>query len=254
MEGRGGISRFLARQGGSAGGTGIGLVFVAEPPYNQASPTSPKGLSVAIRFVYFDLGNVLLFFDHQRMCRQLGELFGAGEGEMREFLFDSGLFERELETGEISTADALARTLERFPVDPAPTPEQVTRAAGDIFEVNYSMLSVIRSIHRLGIPISLLSNTNQWHWDWINRVGYAITSECISDAMLSYEVEMVKPEREIFELAIERAGVEPDEILYLDDTERHVEAAKRCGIDALVYRGTDEVMREMLSRGIGLFC
>ena len=49
---------------------------------------------------------------------------------------------------------------------------------------------------------------------------------------------MVKPERRIFELTCERLGVQPAEIVFLDDVEPNVAAAREFGIQAILFRET----------------
>jgi hypothetical protein len=43
------------------------------------------------KFIYFDLGNVLLFFDHALGCRQMAAVAGLAEAQIRAAIFDSGL-------------------------------------------------------------------------------------------------------------------------------------------------------------------
>lgn len=54
----------------------------------------------------------------------------------------------------------------------------------------------------------------------------------------SHEVGIAKPERRIFELTCERLGVQPEEIIFLDDVEQHVIAARSIGIHAILFRET----------------
>ena len=52
------------------------------------------------RFLYFDLGNVLLFFDHRLACRQMGALAGVAEETVWQIVFESDL-EMRYEAGDI---------------------------------------------------------------------------------------------------------------------------------------------------------
>lgn len=56
------------------------------------------------RFIYFDLGMVLLDFSVERMVRQMGELSGVAAEKLKEVLFDRGLM-HQYETGKFSTAE-----------------------------------------------------------------------------------------------------------------------------------------------------
>ena len=54
-----------------------------------------------IQTFLFDMGNVLVSFCHDRMCRQMGELCGHSGPEIRKQLIDTGL-QWELERGEVT--------------------------------------------------------------------------------------------------------------------------------------------------------
>ncbi len=55
----------------------------------------------------------------------------------------------------------------------------------------------------------------------------------------SSEVGLIKPDPAIFNLATERAGVEPHEILLIDDTQSNLQAAQRAGWHVLLLDGYD---------------
>lgn len=54
----------------------------------------------------------------------------------------------------------------------------------------------------------------------------------------SSEVGFCKPNSEIYELAQDRAGVKPEEILFVDNTRENIEAAKRLGWQAVLYESS----------------
>lgn len=61
----------------------------------------------------------------------------------------------------------------------------------------------------------------------------------------SHEVGLAKPDPEVFRLTEHRLGVEPHEIVFLDDQERHVRAARRLGWQAVWHRDTATSIREV---------
>jgi HAD superfamily hydrolase (TIGR01509 family) len=64
--------------------------------------------------------------------------------------------------------------------------------------------------------------------------------EITDDIVYSHEVGLLKPDPRIFVLAAERLGVRPEEIVFLDDVEGHVEAARAVGYRAVVHHSTPE--------------
>ncbi|HEX6555816.1 MAG TPA: HAD family phosphatase [Ktedonobacteraceae bacterium] len=61
----------------------------------------------------------------------------------------------------------------------------------------------------------------------------------------SHEVGIAKPERRIYELTCERLGVQPAEMIFLDDHERAVAAARECGIHAILFQETAQAIADI---------
>jgi hypothetical protein len=53
---------------------------------------------------------------------------------------------------------------------------------------------------------------------------------------------MCKPDPRIFQLAAERIGFPPNEIVFLDDRPEFVEAARACGFHAVLFTSTPEAL------------
>lgn len=64
----------------------------------------------------------------------------------------------------------------------------------------------------------------------------------------SHEVGVAKPDRRIFELTWQRLGVQPEEMLFLDNTQVHVEAALACGIQAILFENTAQALAALERR------
>lgn len=74
------------------------------------------------------------------------------------------------------------------------------------------------------------------------RYHYAEMCDLI---IYSHEVGVAKPERRIYELTCERLGVQPAEMLFLDDSPRAVEGARVLGIHALLFQNTQQAIAEI---------
>jgi len=69
------------------------------------------------------------------------------------------------------------------------------------------------------------------------RYGF---EELVDVIVYSHEVGLAKPDPAVFRLTEERLGVQPHEIVFLDDHDGHVEAARRLGWHAVHHRSTAE--------------
>lgn len=61
----------------------------------------------------------------------------------------------------------------------------------------------------------------------------------------SHEVGIAKPDRHIFELTWERLGVQPEEMIFLDDVEQHVMATRSTGIHAILFQETTQAITDI---------
>jgi len=200
------------------------------------------------RFFYFDLGNVLLFFDHQLGCRQMAAAAGIDDpAAVWDCIFASGL-QLEYEAGKLSSREFFDIFCER--TGKKPDFDALALAAGAIFEINSSAKAVLSQLAAAGHRLGLLSNTNEIHWRYFSDGRYALIPEAFEVAILSFEVQSLKPEEKIFRIAAERAGLPPEEIFYVDDTAGHVAAAKALGFDAVQYTTTPQLVADLRERGV----
>ncbi len=198
-------------------------------------------------FFYFDIGKVLLCFDHAISCRQIGQLVGLDEQQVRERLFTSGI-ELEHERGAY-TLDAYYELCcealgTRVPRD------ELALAASDIFTVNFPVHAVVSQLHAAGYRLGLLSNTNEVHWNFYADGRYAIIPRLFETAALSFRIGALKPEPEIYRAAAELAGVPPEKIFFVDDVPGHVEGAREVGFDAVQYTTTAQLVADLRKRGV----
>ena len=64
--------------------------------------------------------------------------------------------------------------------------------------------------------------------------------------VLSYEVGSWKPEAKIYALALEKAGVKPEEAIFIDDQKKNVDAAEALGIHGIVFQNTEQLRTKLL--------
>jgi putative hydrolase of the HAD superfamily len=198
-------------------------------------------------FLYFDLGNVLLYFDHQIACRQMGEVAGISADRVRQVLFDQSLLIR-YEDGRLARqafykafCDA---TGTRADLDLLET------AASNIFRLNVSMLPVVTKLKDAGYRTGILSNTCESHWRYIRAHFRALFPQAFDVLAFSYQLGACKPDQLIYRRAAELAGVPPQEIFYCDDIPQNVESARAAGFDAVHYTDTPSLVAELRNRGV----
>lgn len=197
-------------------------------------------------FIYFDLGKVILDFSYQAMIERIAEMLGGQPLEVIAALEQDHLIDR-YETGEIET-EAFHDTLcAQFPNDPQQA--DVVRAASDIFRPILPMIPIITALRAARVPIGLLSNTCDIHWQFVCAKYPGIVGN-FDVYTLSHQVTARKPQPEIYRAAAERAGVAPEQIFFTDDLTDNIEGARSFGFDAVLFQSPQQIRQELRRRGI----
>lgn len=190
-------------------------------------------------FVYFDLGNVLLYFDHNLAMRKMAKIAGVRVEQMRALVLD-GTLQTEYETGLISSVQFVSRISDAIGRDL--DVDAMLQAAADMFIPNTHILPVLERVRDLGIPMGLLSNTCEAHWNWIGELRYPQVQGWFSPVILSYEVKSMKPDVHIYSEAQRHAGQDASGIFFTDDRVENVEAARKAGWTAEVFVNAERLM------------
>lgn len=178
------------------------------------------------KFVYFDLGNVLVHFDHEIAVQRIADLSQKEASIVRYTLFSSGLQDR-FETG-LLTSDEFASSLARE-LDCQLPSEVVLEAISAIFKPNEGIWTLLSQLKRHGVPMAVLSNTCEPHWQWILRQNWPVMQGWFEFAILSYEARSMKPAARIYELSEQQSGRVPENLFFTDDRVENVAAARERG-------------------------
>lgn len=203
------------------------------------------------RFLYFDLGNVLLTFDNELMRRQLAEVSGVEEAIAHQALLPNGDTtdpQWRFEAGQF-TADEF---YEHFctAVGSRPAREVWNVAAADMFAPIEASFELVDRLAAAGHRLGVLSNTNATHWDFVLDGRFPTLNRAFEQLVTSFDAKSMKPDRAIYDQAIQQAGVAAEEIFFVDDRPENVTGAKAVGIDAVQFVSTEQLIADLLHRGI----
>jgi HAD superfamily hydrolase (TIGR01549 family) len=95
--------------------------------------------------------------------------------------------------------------------------------------------AAIEALHARGVPQYGLSNVSMEVIDQVRGLSPAFGR--LKDAVLSGDVGLAKPDPAIFRLACERFGLQPADMLFVDDSAANIAAARALGFD--VHHFTD---------------
>jgi putative hydrolase of the HAD superfamily len=198
-----------------------------------------------IQAILYDLGNVILPFNHyqiaEKLCRSAQRKEFQDPQKLFSYLFDlqKGVMNR-FDVGKVSPRKFFQSLKENLGL--SLSFDEFTPIWNDIFVEDQEVSQIILSQKgrwRLG----LLSNTDPLHFNYI-LTKFAIM-KAFDKWILSYEVGFKKPAVEIFQTAIEWASVEPQKILFIDDVKTHVEVAISLGMHGIHFISAEQLKKEL---------
>jgi FMN phosphatase YigB (HAD superfamily) len=199
------------------------------------------------KFLYFDLGNVLLNFDHRQACRQMGQVAGVEADTVWDVVF-AGDLELRYEAGEVNDREFYEIFCRQ--TGSQPDFDALLLAGSEIFTANTSMIPVVAALDAARYRLGILSNTCPGHWNYCSDGRYGLIRQAFSVYALSYELGACKPAAKIFAGAARLAGVPSDEIFFVDDVAGHVAGARAAGYDAVQYTTTPALVADLRARGL----
>lgn len=198
------------------------------------------------QFLYFDLGNVVLYFSHQRQAEQVARVAGIDAGSAWKLLYEDGLH-WDCERGGLSENQYYGQFCER--TGSRPTRNAFDEASNDIFELNVPLVGLLGRLVSAGYPLGILSNTTAGHWRYCTQ-RYAVLNAIFPVTALSFELGAMKPEAEIYAAAAALAKAPPERIFFTDDRPEHVAGARAAGWDAVPYESVSQINQELRRRGV----
>ena len=181
--------------------------------------------------IVFDIGGVLIGLDLERGIRAFKEVLGYNRiSELLDPSHQKGIF-GDMEGGVISADEFRAEVLKES--RPGSRPEDVDRCVRSILNpIKPETAAAVRSVYGR-YPLYLLSNNNPIGTPaCLELMDAAGIGGLYKDMFISSEMKMLKPSPEFYREAVRRIGLPPEEILFIDDSLKNVEAARALGIDA----------------------
>ena len=183
-----------------------------------------------IKAFFFDIGGVLVKVDSSRSTKKLSSQLNIDEQHIQNAMTHELLV--DYEKGHISSNQFYEQLLLN-----CNSMEKMDLSTFRSYwqEVLFPEDKSIDFLKRVkqDFPVWLLSNTNDFHYDLLVR-DFPFMN-WVDGGTYSFMVGSMKPEPLIYELAIKKSGLRPEEILFIDDLEVNVQAAQDQGINIIQY-------------------
>lgn len=179
-----------------------------------------------IKNIIFDFGDVFINLDKEGAMKNALELF-----KLQTFSKEMIAFNSLYEQGLISTDEFLEFYLYNFP---DLSKEEILDAWQYIIQdfPKHRLEFIQKLASEKKYKLILLSNTNELHIDWIkeNLSFYEDFKNSFDAFYLSHEINLRKPNADIYQFVLDTHELNAKETLFIDDTEENIIAASKLGV------------------------
>lgn len=194
-----------------------------------------------IRNIVFDLGSVLVDFHPVEGMKSLGFSDEAVESFQKNIF--SGIWE---ECDRKPLSDKEIRDLFKKHV------KGFEREVDVLWDNISSVTAVydyscrwIKSLKQRGFHVYVLSNFGKQAFETNSRLYTFL--EDMDGQVISYEIQQIKPEPEIYQCLFEKYGLVPSESVFIDDRRINIDGAVKCGMKGIVFESYEQAAADLES-------
>lgn len=186
----------------------------------------------AVSTIVFDIGGVLVRLEGLPFRQEW--LSGENQGKPVLPFWHHSSAVVEFESGRLASEEFASAFIEEnsLNVEVSEFLDHLEVWPNRLFDEVPEMLDALSERYRL----ATLSNSNPFHWP--RMMGEMGLEDLLHDPISSHQIGIMKPDVKAFEKVLDMLGCEPQEVLFLDDLQLSVDAAKSLGIQSVKVTGT----------------
>jgi len=193
-----------------------------------------------VKTIFFDLGNVLININRERVIHDFARLLQLPLQTVQEIA--SSPLEKEFEQGLLDSHQYLQQLHQRYGILDQINLDHLIELWQKPFAENLAVTRLLPVLKKQA-GLAIISNTNELHIQAVRRKFQLL--DIFDTLVFSFEVGVLKPDERIFRKALQLVQAQPAECLFVDDLPENVAAAEQVGIRAHHFR-TSSLLRDFL--------
>ena len=182
----------------------------------------------------------------------MDELAGMAGAEREKFEPLVWSLRGELDRGTVNAKQYFGQIFSRLGINPdEKTIDRIAELDSTSWKnINQETVALMEDVKKAGYILGILSNMPHGFLAWARK---SIPVFSLADVSLfSCEVNLIKPETAIYRKLISMLGLESGEIVFFDDNPENVKSARGMGIEAFLWKNSEDARAELLSLGVRL--
>ncbi|MCX5702769.1 MAG: HAD family phosphatase [Candidatus Omnitrophica bacterium] len=202
-----------------------------------------------IKAIIFDLGNVLVDFDHTIAAKKASKFSDKSPKEIFSIFFNSELISL-FEEGKVTPIEFFSKIkkLLNLKLDY----DKFVPIWNEIFFLtarNHEVYNLAKALKKHYV-LALLSNINILHFEYLKNKFPVF--DAFHHIVTSFELGVQKPKPEIYQRTIGILKVKPKEAFYTDDRLELIDKSREMGINSFVFKNPMQLKKDLLESGINI--
>ncbi len=203
------------------------------------------------RIVYFDYGNVICIDPDPHFFSYVSDQISQSIERIRE------VFSQKFSpfvAGTISDEDFFKFLAENLKTNAKAVSSWFSTVYPPLLKPKPEILAVVEKVNKKGIRVGVLSNIASPLLQIRHENGYY---SHFSPLILSAAVNLCKPQKEIYQLALKKAGIKAEDansVVFVDDKEKYLEPARQLGFRTVHFNNANEsasdLERKLIEAGV----
>lgn len=191
-----------------------------------------------INTIFFDWGGVIADDPGDGLLRDILRDIGATEDQVEEIYFG---YMRDFMCGKISEAEYWQQLGSHYGLGIHDTiSDEFMKWRGQI--VNERVLEVVDEAKAKGLQTAMLSNIIEPSYNILAKAGHLAHFDVI---VASCKVGLVKPQPEIYQLALEQLQTTAEQSLFIDDKQRNLDPAAAMGFHVILAQNPTQIITDL---------
>lgn len=194
-----------------------------------------------INTIIWDIGGVLERTEDDSPRKKVAKRLGMTTGQLGALIFGDTT-EFQVQLGKISRDEHLEHVRKQLGLSSRDELDQVLAEFFGGDRLDMELVAYIRKL-KTDYTMVVLSNYSDILRKQINEIWKI--GDAFDHLVISAEVGHKKPSPEIYQIALEKAGCQPGEAVFIDDFIENIEAAQQLGIHGIHFQSVEQALDEL---------
>lgn len=195
-----------------------------------------------IKAIIFDMGGVMLQNKVEAVYQKLAEILNISFDELKEL---QKQHKTEMLSGKMSSQEFAEIIKNNFGLE-INVLEKWKEAYYQVMPVNNELIELVDKLKN-NYKVAIISNVPELHAQINKDRGLFSHFEL---ALISCDIGLIKPQKEIFALVLERLNLKASDCIFIDDREEHLAMPKEIGFQVIHFKDNQQLKNDLKSLGI----